>query len=99
MEHSNTAVNSTEERNDAKSQHNGKNTTTTSCEFIFVVLDACNVTLCSLGEDIAGSVDSAVAVAEPASPVDVNSPAPSIVRLSTGSLDGGRETGNPLFNF
>lgn len=67
LEHSNTAVNSTEERNDAKSQHNG--------------------------EDIAGSVDSAVAVAEPASPVDVNSPAPSIVRLSTGSLDGGRETG------
>lgn len=46
------------------------------------------------GGDIAGSVDSAVAVAEPASPVDVTSPVPSIVRLSTGSFDGGRETGS-----
>lgn len=44
------------------------------------------------GGDIAGSVDSAVAVAEPLSPVDVPSPVPSIVRLSTGSFDGGRET-------
>lgn len=44
------------------------------------------------GGDIAGSVDSAVAVAEPPSPVDVPSPVPSIVRLSTGSFDGGRET-------
>ncbi|XP_044039653.1 DENN domain-containing protein 4C isoform X1 [Siniperca chuatsi] len=45
------------------------------------------------GGDIAGSVDSAVAVAEPPSPVDVSSPVPSIVKLSTGSFDGGRETG------
>ncbi|XP_074555234.1 DENN domain-containing protein 4C isoform X2 [Halichoeres trimaculatus] len=45
------------------------------------------------GEDIAGSVDSAVAVAEPSSPVEVLSPVPSIVKLSTGSFDGGRETG------
>ncbi|XP_033465563.2 DENN domain-containing protein 4C isoform X1 [Epinephelus lanceolatus] len=45
------------------------------------------------GSDIAGSVDSAVAVAEPPSPVDVSSPVPSIVKLSTGSFDGGRETG------
>ncbi|KAK7909708.1 hypothetical protein WMY93_014392 [Mugilogobius chulae] len=45
------------------------------------------------GGDIAGSVDSAVAVNEPPSPKDLNAPAPSIVRLSTGSFDGGRETG------
>ncbi|XP_054456882.1 DENN domain-containing protein 4C isoform X2 [Anoplopoma fimbria] len=45
------------------------------------------------GGDIAGSVDSAVAVAEPPSPVDVAPPVPSIVKLSTGSFDGGRETG------
>lgn len=45
------------------------------------------------GGDIASSVDSAVAVAEPPSPVDVLAPVPSIVRLSTGSFDGGRETG------
>ncbi|XP_047241644.1 DENN domain-containing protein 4C isoform X2 [Girardinichthys multiradiatus] len=44
------------------------------------------------GGDIAGSVNSAVAVVEPPSPVDVHSPVPSIVRLSTGSFDGGRET-------
>ncbi|XP_058480308.1 DENN domain-containing protein 4C [Solea solea] len=43
------------------------------------------------GGDIAGSVDSAVAVAEPLTPVDVLSPVPSIVKLSTGSFDG--ETG------
>uniref|UniRef100_A0A1A8J609 DENN/MADD domain containing 4C n=2 Tax=Nothobranchius TaxID=28779 RepID=A0A1A8J609_NOTKU len=42
--------------------------------------------------DIAGSVDSALAVAEPPSPVEVSSPVPSIVKLSTGSFDGGRET-------
>ncbi|XP_037531719.1 DENN domain-containing protein 4C [Nematolebias whitei] len=42
--------------------------------------------------DVAGSVDSAVAVAEPISPVEVSSPVPSIVRLSTGTFDGGRET-------
>ncbi|KAM4611923.1 DENN domain-containing protein 4C isoform 1-T2 [Polymixia lowei] len=45
------------------------------------------------GGDIAGSVDSAVAVAEPPSPAGVLSPVPSIVKLSTGSFDGGRETG------
>lgn len=38
---------------------------------------------------MSGSVDSAIA--EPSSPVDV--PGPSIVKLSTGSFDGGRETG------
>lgn len=38
-------------------------------------------------------MDSAVAVAEPPSPVDVPSPVPSIVKLSTGSFDSGRETG------
>nr|XP_046236912.1 DENN domain-containing protein 4C isoform X2 [Scatophagus argus] len=45
------------------------------------------------GGDVAGSVDSAVAVAEPPSPTEVPSPVPSIVKLSTGSFDGGRETG------
>ncbi|KAM6960171.1 DENN domain-containing protein 4C isoform 3-T3 [Tautogolabrus adspersus] len=45
------------------------------------------------GGDIAGSVDSAVAVAEPPSPVEVPSSVPSIVKLSTGSFDAGRETG------
>ncbi|XP_059210631.1 DENN domain-containing protein 4C isoform X2 [Centropristis striata] len=44
------------------------------------------------GGDIAGSVDSAVAVVEPSSPGEMHS-VPSIVRLSTGSFDGGRETG------
>uniref|UniRef100_A0AAQ6ABI8 UDENN domain-containing protein n=1 Tax=Amphiprion ocellaris TaxID=80972 RepID=A0AAQ6ABI8_AMPOC len=34
------------------------------------------------------NMDSAVAVAEPPSPVDVSSPVPSIVKLSTGSFDG-----------
>ncbi|XP_024143595.1 DENN domain-containing protein 4C isoform X4 [Oryzias melastigma] len=43
--------------------------------------------------DIAGSVDSAVAVAEPPSPVDGSSQGPSIVKLSTGSFDEGREVG------
>lgn len=37
-------------------------------------------------------MDSAVTVAEPVSPVEVSPPVPSIVRLSTGSFDGGRET-------
>ncbi|XP_068569583.1 DENN domain-containing protein 4C isoform X2 [Cebidichthys violaceus] len=45
------------------------------------------------GGDVAGSVDSAVVVAEPPSPVDVPSSVPSIVKLSTGSFDAGRETG------
>ncbi|XP_068443434.1 DENN domain-containing protein 4C isoform X2 [Clinocottus analis] len=45
------------------------------------------------GGDIAGSVDSAVAVAEPPSPVDVPSPVPSIVKLSTGSFNSSREAG------
>ncbi|XP_010771694.1 DENN domain-containing protein 4C, partial [Notothenia coriiceps] len=45
------------------------------------------------GGDIAGKVDSAIAVAEPPSPVDVPSPVPSIVKLSTGSFDSGREAG------
>ncbi|XP_037333926.2 DENN domain-containing protein 4C isoform X2 [Pungitius pungitius] len=45
------------------------------------------------GGDIAGSVDSAVAVADVLSAVDVPSPVPSIVKLSTGSFDSGRETG------
>uniref|UniRef100_UPI003AAF386A DENN domain-containing protein 4C isoform X3 n=1 Tax=Centroberyx gerrardi TaxID=166262 RepID=UPI003AAF386A len=43
--------------------------------------------------DMAGSVDSAVAVVEPPSPVDVLLPVPSIVKLSTGSFDAARETG------
>ncbi|XP_026017520.1 DENN domain-containing protein 4C isoform X2 [Astatotilapia calliptera] len=43
------------------------------------------------GGDIAGSVDSAVAVGEPHSPVDGLPHVHSIVRLSTGSFDG--ETG------
>ncbi|XP_034083015.1 DENN domain-containing protein 4C isoform X1 [Gymnodraco acuticeps] len=58
-----TALLSTEQRNNSKAQRNG---------------------------DI---VDSAIAVAEPPSPVDVPSPVPSIVKLSTGSFDSGRETG------
>ncbi|XP_061768525.1 DENN domain-containing protein 4C isoform X1 [Nerophis ophidion] len=45
------------------------------------------------GGDISGSVDSAFAVAEPPSPVDAPLPVQSIVRLSTGSLDAGRESG------
>ncbi|KAL2078974.1 hypothetical protein ACEWY4_024718 [Coilia grayii] len=52
------------------------------------------------GEDIAGSVDSAVAVTTPPSPADVAPPPPSIVKLSTGNSDSGsgRETGpNKLF--
>ncbi|KAM7377430.1 hypothetical protein PAMA_013964 [Pampus argenteus] len=60
-EPSQATVVSTEDRNDAKAQHNG------------------------------GSVDSAVA--EPSSPVDSPSSVPSIVKLSTGSFDAGRETG------
>lgn len=52
-------------------------------------VDGCCVS--TPGGDIAGSVDSAVAVAEPPSPVEVISPVPSIVKLSTGSFDG--ETG------
>ncbi|XP_029026612.1 DENN domain-containing protein 4C isoform X2 [Betta splendens] len=56
------AVLSTDDRNDAKAQHNGG--------------------------DVAGSVDSAVAAAEPTTPTDLPSPGPSIVRLSTGSFDG-----------
>lgn len=38
-------------------------------------------------------MDSVVALAEPPSPVDGLSSVPSIVKLSTGSFDGGRETG------
>ncbi|XP_035768712.1 DENN domain-containing protein 4C [Neolamprologus brichardi] len=48
-------------------------------------------TLTTTGGDIAGSVDSAVAVGEPHSPVDGSPHVHSIVRLSTGSFDG--ETG------
>lgn len=43
----------------------------------------CN--LVSSGGDIAGSVDSAVAVAEPPSPVKALPHVPSIVKLSTGA--------------
>ncbi|XP_075999817.1 DENN domain-containing protein 4C isoform X2 [Genypterus blacodes] len=45
------------------------------------------------GGDIAGSVDSAVAVVEPPSPADMPSSVPSIVKLSSGSFDAGKETG------
>ncbi|CAN9509517.1 unnamed protein product [Ophioblennius macclurei] len=45
------------------------------------------------GGSISGSVDSAVAVAEPTSPVETLPHVPSIVRLSTGSFDGSREKG------
>lgn len=38
-------------------------------------------------------MDSAVAVADVLCSVDVPSPVPSIVKLSTGSFDSGRETG------
>lgn len=48
------------------------------------------------GGDVDGSVDSAVA--EPPSPVDVPSPVPSIVKLSTGSFDAARETGEEESN-
>ena len=40
------------------------------------------------GGNIAGSVDSAVAVSEPPSPVDVPSSVQSIVKPSTGNYDG-----------
>lgn len=43
---------------------------------------------------MAGSVDSAVAVGEPHSPVDGSPHVHSIVRLSTGSFDG--ETGKKV---
>eukprot|EP00064_Thunnus_orientalis_P001143 superscaffoldBa00000074_g1145 len=55
--------------------------------------DRKNVKAQNNGGDISSSVDSAVAVAEPPSPVDVPSSVPSIVKLSTGSFDSGRETG------
>lgn len=42
---------------------------------------------------MAASVDSAVAVVPPPSPVDVPSSVPSIVKLSSGSFDAGKETG------
>ncbi|KAM3590643.1 uncharacterized protein V6R79_013643 [Siganus canaliculatus] len=45
------------------------------------------------GGDSASSVDSAVAVADPPSPMDAPSAVPSIVKLSTGSFDGSKETG------
>lgn len=44
---------------------------------------------------MAGSVDSAVA--EPLIPVDASVPVPSIVKLSTGSFDADRETGEKSF--
>lgn len=44
---------------------------------------------------MASSVDSAVA--EPLIPVDASLPAPSIVKLSTGSFDAGLETGEKSF--
>uniref|UniRef100_A0AAR2K7S4 UDENN domain-containing protein n=1 Tax=Pygocentrus nattereri TaxID=42514 RepID=A0AAR2K7S4_PYGNA len=57
-------------------------------------------------KDIAGSVDSAVAVSEPPSPAEPTPPLASIVRLSTGSFDnstgrrdsgGGSASGGKLF--
>ncbi|XP_029975362.1 DENN domain-containing protein 4C isoform X2 [Salarias fasciatus] len=45
------------------------------------------------GGDISGSVDSAVAVVEPKSPVEALGHVPSIVKLSSGSFDGGSEKG------
>ncbi|XP_066536397.1 DENN domain-containing protein 4C isoform X2 [Hoplias malabaricus] len=47
-------------------------------------------------KDIAGSIDSAVAVSEPPSPAEPTPPVASIVRLSTGSFDnsaGRRDSG------
>lgn len=96
---------STEERNNSKTQLNGKisyfhsnylfNSSALETPFSSLCTDAGLLTMYFFypGGDIAGSVDSAVAVAEPPSPVDVPSPVPSIVKLSTGSFDGGRETG------
>ncbi|KAI4900140.1 hypothetical protein NFI96_023868, partial [Prochilodus magdalenae] len=58
------------------------------------------------GKDIAGSVDSAVAVSEPPSPAETTPPLASIVRLSSGSFDnstgrrdsgGGSSGGGKLF--
>ncbi|XP_029931709.1 DENN domain-containing protein 4C isoform X2 [Myripristis murdjan] len=43
--------------------------------------------------DMAGSVDSAVAVSEPTRPADILPHVPSIVKLSTGSFEADRETG------
>ncbi|KAM3857669.1 DENN domain-containing protein 4C [Diretmus argenteus] len=45
------------------------------------------------GGDVAGSVKSAAAVAEPPGPADGLPSVPSIVKLSTGSFDAGREMG------
>lgn len=102
MEHS--AALSTEGRNDPRAQHTGKKSSFHSSASAFTCVCAQQkphflLVHCSLddarftpGGDVAVSVDSAVAVAEPPSPVDVPSPVPSIVKLS-GSLDSGRETG------
>lgn len=58
------------------------------------------------GKDIAGSVDSAVAVSEPPSPAEPTSPSASIVKLPAGSFDtstgrrdsgGGSSGGGKLF--
>uniref|UniRef100_A0A667ZL82 DENN domain containing 4C n=1 Tax=Myripristis murdjan TaxID=586833 RepID=A0A667ZL82_9TELE len=46
--------------------------------------------------DMAGSVDSAVAVSEPTRPADILPHVPSIVKLSTGSFEADRETGEDV---
>uniref|UniRef100_A0A672JFS3 DENN/MADD domain containing 4C n=1 Tax=Salarias fasciatus TaxID=181472 RepID=A0A672JFS3_SALFA len=53
-------------------------------------------TILSPGGDISGSVDSAVAVVEPKSPVEALGHVPSIVKLSSGSFDGGSEKGESV---
>lgn len=84
---SHSAVLATEETNVSK-QHNGEKSRHALTLGEETVLHSC---LSPTGGDAAGSEDSAVA--EHASPADVPSPVPSIVKLSTGSFDGGRETG------
>lgn len=62
-----------------------------------MVFNAIDLWLCVV-EDIAGSVDSAVAVSEPPSPAESTLPSASIVKQSSGSFDktiGRKDSGKP----
>lgn len=93
-EPSDSALLSTED----KVQQNGKRSTKTPPS-LHVTVDITVYYCLSPGGNSAGSVDNAVAVAEPSSPVDLPSPVPSIVKPSTGGFDGetGKKSLLPLF--